>query len=364
MIKKIPIVIMRGGTSRSIFIKKEYLPEDEALWESIFLQILGSNYESQTDNLGCRDPLTTKIAIVSESLRPEFDMEYTFFQVGVYKPFVTFRGNCGNLSSALGVFAVEEGYIEPKEPYTSVKVYNKNTDKAIEIEVPITDGRVQTEGDYSIDGVKGTGARIDVNFPDTGGTITGRLFPSGNRKDILTDGIPITIIDSGSLSIIIQARYLGLQGTENPYFLEENEEIIGKVERIRKEASDLIDFVPDIFLPKLLYITTPKAYTAITGKVIKGEDIDITSRYFSQTGIIHKSYPVAGGIALATAAHIEGTVVEEIFKPTDNKIRIGHPSGVSHVSCQIIEENERFKIDAKIGRTARRIMEGHIYIRV
>ncbi len=361
MIKELPVTIMRGGTVRAIFIKKEDLPEAKEKWEEIFLHLLGSTYEEQVDALGAKSPVISKLAIVDRPSDPDIDVEYEFFQVALEEKTVTNRGSCGNLPSAIGVFAVEEGYVRPREPLTPVIIHNINTGKLIKVEVPVRDKKVRTEGTYHIDGVEGTGARINITFYDTSGTLTGRLFPSGNKKDILSDGIPVTIIDSGILTVFIEARYLGLRGTEHPDMIERNEELIEKVERIRKEAAELIDFESDLFLPKFAYVSASKNYTTISGKTVKEEEIDIIARYFSQKGIIHRSFPVAGGIALATASLIEGTVINELSSILGGKVKIGHPSGRLELSC-VKREEKRLTFDVRLSRTARKILSGKAYL--
>ncbi len=363
MEKELPITIMRGGTVKAVFIKREDLPEDKEKWDKVFLKLLGSTYSQQIDALGSKVPALTKLAVVSRSSDPDISVEYEFFQVGFGEGIVTNRGSCGNLPSAVGVFAIEEGYVRPIEPLTPVIIRNINTGKIIKAEVPVRDKKVRVDGIYRIDGVEGQGARLNLTFYETQGTLTGRLFPSGNKKDILSDGIPITIIDSGILTIFIEARYLGLGATEHPDTIEANNDVIGKVERIRKEVSELIDFDPDIFLPKFAYVSAPKNYTTITNEIVKEEDIDIIARYFSQRGIIHRSFPVGGGIALATASLIEGTLINEIYPSVSGRVRIGHPSGRLDIQC-IKREEKEIKIDAKLSRTARRILSGISYISI
>lgn len=362
MIREIPIALMRGGTVKAIIIKEDDLPKDREQWDKIFLCMIGSTYDEQIDGLGARDPNITKLAVIRKSQDPDIDVEYRFFQIGIGKKIVNSRGMCGNIPSAIGIFCIEEGFVRPKAPITPVIVRNLNTGKIIKVEVPVKDKKVRIEGTYELYGVRGTGARINVTFFDIQGPLTGRLFPSGNRKDILLDGIPVSIIDSGILTVFIEARYLGLRGIELPEAIEKNEEIIGKIERIRTEVADLIDFDPDIFFPKFAYITTPKNYTTIFGKNIKENDIDIVARYFSQRGIIHHSFPVTGGIALSSASLLEGTVVSEIFHSRDGKIRIGHPSGVVELNSSIKEEKGGFRINSKISRTARKISSGVTYV--
>ena len=363
MEKEIPASIMRGGTVKAIFLKKEDLPEEKEKWSTIFLDLIGSSYEEQIDALGSRVPPITKLAVIEKSSDPDIDIEYEFFQIGLEESSVNSRGSCGNLPSAIGIFAIDEGYVRPLEPLTPVLMRNINTGKIIKVEVPVRNKRVRVDGEYKIDGVRGKGARINITFYDAQATLTGRLFPSGNRKDILSDGIPVTIIDSGILTIFIEARYLGLRGVEPPDAIERNVEIIKKIETIRKEVADIIKFEPDIFLPKLAYVTSPKNYTTVSGKVIKEKDVDIIARYFSQKGIIHRSFPVAGGIALATASLLEGTVINEILVNKRNRIMIGHPSGVLDIWCTLFEEGSIIRVNAKLSRTARKLFSGVAYMR-
>ncbi len=363
MEKEIPASIMRGGTVKALILKKENLPEEKEKWNEIFLDLIGSSYEEQIDGLGSRIPPITKLAVIKKSSDPDIDIEYEFFQVGLGESSVSNRGSCGNLPSAIGVFAVDEGYVRPIEPLTPVLMRNINTGKIVKVEIPVRDKKVRVEGGYRIDGVRGKGARINITFYDTQGALTGRLFPSGNRKDILSDGIPVTIIDSGMLTIFIEARYLGLRGTEPPDVIERNTEIIKKIEGIREEVADIIKFEPDIFLPKFAYVTSPKNYTTVCGRGIKEKEVDIVARYFSQKGIIHRSFPVTGGIALATASLLEGTVINEILTNRKDRIMIGHPSGILDIWCTLSETGSIIKVNAKLSRTARKLFSGIAYVK-
>ncbi len=362
MSRELPITLMRGGTAKAIFIKKEDLPEKREDWNELFLDLVGSTYEDQIDALGSKFPILSKVAVVSKSSDPDIDIEYEFFQVGLEERKVTNRGSCGNLPSALGVFAVDEGYIRPIEPITPVIIRNLNTQKLIKVEVPVKERSVRKEGQYRIDGVRGSGPRLSITFYDIQGTLTGRLFPSGNRKDILSEGVPVTIIDAGILAVLIEARYLGLRGTEHPEIIERNKEILEKVERIRREVAEFIDFEADMFLPKFIYVSAPKNYTTISRKTIKDNEIDIIARYFSQEGLIHRSFAVAGGIALASASLFEGTVVNEVFKSSLGSLKIGHPSGILEVRAKAVGEEDNIRIDARLSRTARRILSGKAHI--
>ena len=362
MSRELPITLVRGGTAKAIFIKKEDLPEGREEWNEIFLNLIGSTYEDQIDALGSRFPILTKIAVISKSSDPDVDIEYEFFQVGLEERKVTNRGSCGNLPSALGVFTVEEGYIRPIEPITPVVIRNLNTQKLIKVEVPVKERSVRKEGQYRIDGVRGSGPRLGITFYDVQGALTGRLFPSGNRKDILSEGVPVTIIDAGILAVLIEARYLGLRGTEHPEVIEKNKEVLEKVERIRKEVAGLIDFEVDMFLPKFIYVSAPKNYTTISKRTINSDEIDIIARYFSQEGLIHRSFAVAGGIALASASLFEGTVISEVLEPSSGTIKIGHPSGILEVWAKAVGEEDSVRIDAKLSRTARKILSGKAYI--
>lgn len=367
-----PCTIMRGGTSKGIFLMEKDLPRDAHLRERIILGIFGSPDIRQIDGLGGADSLTSKLALISRSKDPEQDIHYTFGAVGIDKPFVDYSANCGNISSAVGPFAIDQGWVKAEEPFTIVKIFNTNTQKMIHAKVPVEKGKVVSEGDYAIDGVPGTGAKIDLSFFDPGGATTGRLLPTGNARDeILLDSgekISLTIVDAGNPTAFLPARDLGLKGTELPSEFDQDERSRVKLEAIRKRVAELMGIPLNPSIPKVAFITPPQDYKTLTQKEIRSGEIHFIARAMAM-GKMHKVFPITGGIPAAIAAVIPGSVIHEITgRGQENslsrrKLNIGHPSGILGVEVEARQDGKEVQIvQCTIGRTARKIMEGRVFI--
>ncbi|NWF93532.1 MAG: 3-methylitaconate isomerase [Syntrophaceae bacterium] len=363
--------IMRGGTSKGIFLMEEDLPPDPELRERIILAIFGSPDIRQIDGLGGADSLTSKLALVAPSNEPDRDVTYTFGAVGIDKPFVDYSANCGNISSAVGPYAIDRGWVKAEEPYTTVRIFNTNTKKMIHARVPVRRGKVVSEGDYAIDGVPGTGAKIELTFMDPGGALTGRLLPTGNEVDevVLETGerFLVTIVDAGNPTAFLLAEELGLRGTELPEFLERAPEIKAKLEGLRKKVGELsgIPFTPSI--PKIALVASPQDYTTIAGQSVRKEEIDILARLMAM-GRLHKAFAITAGIPAAAASALPGSLVHRVMAKAggisgEGRLTIGHPSGQMDVGVEAREEEGRVRVvSCTIGRTARKIMEGRVYI--
>jgi hypothetical protein len=371
---------MRGGTSKAVFFHENDLPFDREKRDKVILRVFGSPDLRQIDGLGGANSSTSKVAIIGPSLRPDADLDYTFGQVSVDMPVVGMAMNCGNISSAVGPFAIDEGLVKAVEPVTTVRIFNTNTRKRIIAQVPVSNGKALTVGDYSINGVPGTGARIDLEFEDPGGAVTGKTLPTGRPLDFLViDGKPyaVSIIDAANPVVFVRAEDFGLRGTELPSEFESRpdaKEISAILEKIRGEAAVLVGLVPEATLakekspelPKIGFYTVPTAYTDATGQKIEAEDIDITGRLFSMGKMIN-AYMGTGAICTIVAANIPGTVVSEIVKDRlggkVSLLRIGHPFGVMPVRGILEETADGISVKRGIiSRTARRIMEGWVYI--
>lgn len=363
--------IMRGGTSKGIFLMKEDLPEDPVLRDRIILAIFGSPDIRQIDGLGGADSLTSKLALIAPSTEPDRDVDYTFGAVGIDKPFVDYSANCGNISSAVGPYAIDQGLVQPEEPFTIVRIFNTNTRKMIHAKVPTRKNRVISEGDYAIDGVPGTGARIELSFIDPGGAFTGRLLPTGNEVDeiLLETGerCSVTIVDAGNPTAFVLANDLALEGTELPEFLEKVPEIKIKLEALRKKIGEIghIPFTPSI--PKIAFVAAPQDYKTISGQEVKKGDIHILARLMAM-GKLHKAFAITAGIPAASAATIPGSTVNRMATaagedPMERRLVIGHPSGQMDVSVKARKEEGQIRIvSCTIGRTARKILEGKVFI--
>jgi len=366
---KFECTIMRGGTSKGIFLKEEDLPQDTELRNRIILAVFGSPDIRQIDGLGGADSLTSKLALISPSKESERDVNYTFGAVGIDEPFVDYSANCGNLSSAVGPYAIDQGLVKAEEPFTTVRIFNTNTQKMIYSRVLVKKGKGVSDGDYAIDGVPGTGAKVELTFMDPGGATTGKLLPTGKVADVVTlesgEEIPLTIVDAGNPTAFVRATDLGLQGTELPGPFEQEVDTKKKLETLREKIAVLmgIPFSPSI--PKISFVGPPQDYRTMTGTEMKKSAISLVARVMAM-GKMHKTFAITAGIPAAIAAVIPGSVVHGVVGesgPMERTVIIGHPSGQMDVKVEARREGDQFQvISCTVGRTARKIMEGRVYI--
>lgn len=369
--------VVRGGTSKGVFIMKNDLPKDPVTRDAVIRAIYGSPDVRQIDGLGGADPLTSKLAIIGPSTRKDADVDYTFGQVSIDTEFVDYNGNCGNISSAVGPFAIDEGLVEPVEPITTVRIHLTNTDNIIVAEVPVKNGKAAVEGDLEIDGVPGTGAKITLDFSDTQGAFTKKLLPTGNPKDTIKigdKGYIVSIVDAGNPVVFIPASELGMKGPETPQEIEQNKELMDVIEKIRGEAAVICGLVdkPELastkspYIPFFAIISPSVDHRTYNGKDIKKEEIDFVSRLLFMLKM-HKAYPVTGTVCTGAAARIPGSVVWDAMKEEAKNrqtIYIGHPAGIIPVESEAeLVEGKIVLKKAAIYRTARRIMEGYAYVR-
>jgi methylitaconate Delta-isomerase len=369
--------IVRGGTSKGIFIMKNEYPEDPAKRDAVILAVYGSPDVRQIDGLGGADVLTSKLAIISPSTRPDADVDYTFGQVSFETAFVDYSGNCGNISSAVGPFAIDEGLVAPVEPITTVRIRMTNSDRVLIAEVPVKDGKALVDGDYAIDGVPGTGAKIAMDWSDVVGGITGKLLPTGNAKDTIeVDGIKYTvsIVDAGNPVVFINAASLEMKGTESPSEIESNKPLMETIEKIRGRAAVMCGMVDkpenaktkSPYIPFFCIISPPADYRTVSGTTVKAGQIDLVARSLFMLRT-HKAIQVSGSLCTGAAARVPGTVVGDMLRETArtrSTINIGHPSGTFPVEAEAETVDGQVKIKRlRVFRTARRIMEGYVYVR-
>jgi 2-methylaconitate cis-trans-isomerase PrpF len=378
MQNRIPAVLMRGGTSKGLFFHANHLPPDPGLRDALLLAAYGSPDPNrrQIDGVGGAVSTTSKVAIISPSASPDYDVVYNFGQVSIDRPLVDFKGNCGNISSAVGPFAVDEGLVAATEPVTRVRIHQINTDKLIVAEVPVKDGRFDEAGDYEIAGVPGRGGKIILRFSDPGGSLTGKLFPTGNVKDNLDvpglGHIELTIIDAANPVVLVPAAALDLEGTKIEK-IDSSENIKEQLERIRCAVAVEIGLAGTIeeatqrsqAVPKIAWVSAPKSYQTLGGKAVDVTEVDLVARMMSM-GTLHKSFAVSGAVATAGAARIPGTVVHDLMSPEASKkeiMRLGHPGGIIEVGAIVKETRGNFNYkEAILGRTARRLMEGNVLV--
>ena len=370
---RIPGVIMRGGTSKCVVFHARDLPSDDELRDRLLLSIMGSPDPRQIDGLGGSYSTTSKVCIIGPPSVPEADVDYTFAQVSITDPVVDYKGNCGNCSSAVGPFAIDEGLLEAVEPLTTVRIYNTNTRKIIRAEVPVRKGRFDPEGDTLISGVPNPGSRILMWFDSPGGAVTGKLLPTGQPKDIVEvsglDKVPISIVDAGNPCVFILGDYLSKNGTESPGELDADSHFSERIENVRSVAAEMSGLVSDWrqatasspAVPKSVFILPPADYKNLTGATVAAEEMDILARIMSMQ-TCHRAFALTGAVATAAAAFTPGSVVYELVPDKVREsgvVRIGHPSGTMEMQVQI-EDGEVKAVGAI--RTSRRLMEGHVHV--
>lgn len=368
---KLPCVYMRGGTSKAVIFKKDDLPADTSLWKDIFLKTMGSPDVKQIDGMGGTVSSTSKIAVVSPSQREGADIDYYFVQVDIKRPNISDNLNCGNISSAIGPFAIDEGLVKAVEPVTTVRIYNVNTDKIIEARVRVKDGHAEVYGDEKIMGVPGTASPIELYFEKPGGAATGRTFPTGKRQELLDipDFGPVraSIVDISNAAVYVSAQDVGMKGTELTE-INGNQQLMEYLERIRCVAAEKIGLVEDwrqartgcTAIPKIGIISPPQSYVDMDGRSVDAGEMDLCCRMIS-LGAMHKAYPMSYAVGTGSAAMLPGTIVHELAHPShgDSCIVLGHASGCTRVNI-VMKDGQVEK--AGIIRTARRIMDGFIYI--
>jgi len=349
----IPTIFMRGGTSRGPFFKADDLPKDAAARDRVLLAAMGSPDVRQIDGLGGADTLTSKVAIVSKSTRPGVDVDYLFAQVDIGKPIVDTNPSCGNMLAGVAPFAIETGLFPAQDGETHVMIYNVNTEARIEAIVQTPGRQVQYTGDARIDGVPGTAAPIVLNFMDVVGSISGKLLPTGNARDVI-DGIEVTCIDVAMPMIMMRAKDVGLTGYEGRAEINPNKALFARIEPIRREAGKRMGFgdVTDKVIPKVGLLSPPR------------DGGTIASRYLTPHAL-HAAHAVTGAVCVASACALEGTIAHELAKPDSANPRtiwIEHPSGQVDVLLQTRGKGADMDVIAGTLRTARPIMKGEVLV--
>lgn len=369
---KLPVTLMRGGTSKGAYLLRKDMPPERKDWDSVLLKLMGSPDRKQIDGLGGSQSVTSKVAITEKSSRSDADVDYTFAQVSVDKPVVSYGGNCGNISSGVGPFAIEEGLVPAVGEETTVRIFNTNTRKIIVETVNTADGQVCYDGDYTIAGVPGTAAPIKLRFLDPSGTLGKGILPTGNGVDELEipdfGRLPVSIVDAANPLVFVTADSIKMNGTEQPEEINKDEALLRLLECIRGKAAVLLGLTdhwekaawetPGI--PKMTIVAPPTFYTTAQGTEIKASEIDLLGRMMSMQKA-HPSYAMTGAMCTAAAAAIPGTLVHSILSPCGKlpEIRIGHGSGT--LVCGVETEKGQsipFIKETYGYRTARLLMKG------
>ena len=351
---KIPCVIMRGGTSRGPFFNLSDLPADVPTRDAVLLAVMGSPHEIQVDGIGGSHSVTSKVAMISKSRRPDADVDYLFAQVQIHEKFVDTKPNCGNMLVAVGPFAIEAGLVPPREGETPVRIYNVNTDSLVEAIVQTPGREVSYEGDAAIDGVPGTAAPVGINFKSAIGAVTGKMLPTGRASDVI-DGVEVSCVDIAMPIVMMRASDMGKAGYETAVELDSDVALMERMEAIRRKAGALMGMgdVSKNVVPKLALLAPPR------------QGGTITSRYFVPE-TCHKSHPVTGTVCIAAACAIPGTLaagIAPLAPAPQGMVRIEHPSGMILIDLDADFTHGKQELRrAALIRTARRIFEGHVCV--
>ncbi len=376
---RIPAVFMRGGTSNAIVFHARDLPRDRVRWDEIFLAAIGSPdpYGRQLDGMGGGISSLSKVCVVGPSSRPDADIDYTFAQVMVKEAKVDYGANCGNMSSAMGPFAVDEGLVKVQGGEALVRVHNTNTKKIIWSRFAVEDGCAAVDGDLAIPGVAGTGAPVRLEFREPGGATTGRLLPTGNVADELD--VPgygkfrVSMIDAANAAVFVRAADLGLTGTEMPEAIESDAALMNKLAAIRMAASVAMGIARNAeeaakrsAVPFVGFVSPAQDARTLTGEPTGAAEVDLTGRVISN-GQPHRALPLTVSLCMAVAARLEGSVVHEATRRADDPdapIRIAMPSGILVVGATVRREEGAWRAEqGAFYRTQRRMFEGSVLVR-
>ncbi|MBV1798854.1 2-methylaconitate cis-trans isomerase PrpF family protein [Siccirubricoccus sp. G192] len=371
----IPAAFIRGGSSKGVFFHARDLPAERAAVDRILLSVLGSPdpYGRQLDGMGGGISSLSKGVIIGPPTHPEADVDYTFAQVAVDRPVVDWKGNCGNLSSAVGPFAVDEGLVRVADGEALVRIHQVNTRKLIHARFPVRDGRAEVRGDFAIAGVSGTGARIRLDFLSPGGTQTEALLPTGHVVDMLeVEGIGrlrATLVDAANPAVFVAAADLGLTGAESPEAIEADAALMALLDRIRRAAGVAMGLAaaPEavgLASPRVALVAGPLAARRLDGQVLDPAGHDITVRMLSMERP-HRAVPMTGAMGLAVACRITGSIPHALARPgaRPEEIRVAHPSGTLTVGAEVRRDNAGWLAEsAVVFRTARRLMQGEVAV--
>ncbi len=383
---RIPATYMRGGTSKGVFFKRDDLPEAARVpgpaRDRLLLRVIGSPdpYGKQIDGMGGATSSTSKTVILAKSERPDHDVDYLFGQVAIDSAFVDWSGNCGNLSAAVGPFAISNGLVDPArvpaDGVAIVRIWQANIGKTIIAHVPMTGGAVQETGDFELDGVTFPAAEVALEFldPAEDGDDGGAMFPTGNVVDDLdVPGIghfKATLINAGIPTIFLDAEALGYSGTEGQGAINEDAKALAKFEAIRAHGAVRMGLIKDVseaarrqHTPKVALVAPPKAYTASSGKAVAASDIDLLVRAMSM-GKLHHAMMGTAAVAIGTAAAIPGTLVNRAAGGGErHAVRFGHPSGTLGVGAEAVLVDGQWVVKkAVMSRSARVLMEGWVRV--
>jgi 2-methylaconitate cis-trans-isomerase PrpF len=372
---RIPAVFMRGGTSKALVFHARDLPADRSAWPDLFRSAIGGNDPNgrQLDGMGGGISSLSKVCVIAPSARDDADIDYTFFQVSPTAEAVDDSSNCGNMSSAMAPFAVDEGIVTVEGDQAAIRIYNTNTKKIIVSRFALDEGQAAVEGGFALPGVAGTGAPVKLDFLSPGGARTGKLLPTGSVTDTLTlaDGstIEASMVDAANPCVFVRASDLGQTGTESPMAMDNDTGLLAKLEAVRQAASVAMGITPDLdaaanvpAAPKVAYVAAPADSQTLDGKTMTADEVDLLARMIS-VGAPHRAIPLTGALCTSVAAKIEGTIVHEVTRAGD-AVRVGQPSGTTVVDASVSRQPDGswHAEAASVFRTQRRLMDGYVYV--
>ena len=375
MPRRLPAVFMRGGTSKALMFHARDLPADRSEWDAIFLSAMGSPDPNgrQLDGMGGGISSLSKVCVLAPSERDDADIDYTFAEVLIKEARVDYHGNCGNMSAAVGPFAVDERIVLAPDGETTVRIFNTNTSKMIHSTFCAQDGRAVSEGELEIPGVAGKGAPIRLDFLKPGGATTGNLLPTGNVMDSLEVAgigrVEVSMVDAANACVFVSAERLGLAGTEMPDELDRNAEILEKIAAIRAQASVAMGIARSLeearaktHIPFIGIVSAPQDARTLSGGRLSATEVDLTVRMISN-GQPHRALPLTCSLCTAVAAGIEGTTVfQAARRVTGASMRLATPSGMLSVGAEVRREDGFWHVEhGSLLRTARRLFEGFVY---
>lgn len=378
-IASLPAVWMRGGTSKGLFVHQSDLPADPAQRDRLLLAAIGSPdpFGGQIDGMGCATSSTSKVVVIGRLPGDSHDISYLFGHVDIRRPLIDWSGSCGNLSAAVGLFAVEQGLVEPAEPAASVRVWQANLGRPMVVRVPTLDGRARADGDFTVAGVPRAGARIDVDLLDPGGGPDGEALPTGNPVDRLVvpgfGELAVSLVNAGNPTLFVRAQDLGLNGAELADQVESNVELMRNLEAIRCSGAVAMGLEQDPrrvhrerpATPKIAFVAPPRDAPTRDGGIVAAGDADLVARILSM-GRLHHAFTGTGSVAAAVAAAIPGTLVQCCLTaplPSDRLLRLSHPAGVLEVGAEVVQRDGKWiPLRATLPRTARTLMQGRVFI--
>ena len=374
--KWIKATYYRGGTSKGVFFQKKDLPtSDQNKLNELFLKVIGSpdTNQRQLNGMGGGVSSVSKCVIISPSERDDADIDYNFIQIAIDKPIAEWNNNCGNLSGAVGPYAVQEGIIKPKEGENLVRIYQVNTDKIIHSTFQVKDGKPLIEGDYSIAGVHGAGSKVRLDYIEPGGSRTGKRLPAGNVIDEIEikdyGKIKVSIVDAATPLVYLLAEDIGLKGTETPDELDAKTDKMNLIQKIRRKSAHIIGLSNSeneapMNTPRIGIVTSPKDYVSLDKTKISSNDQDITTRMFSMEKT-HKAIMGTAGVNIGVAAAIDGTIPNKVKRKNSDplELRAGNPSGIMTAGAIIENKNGKpFAKSAIFFRTFRPLMRGEVLV--